>query len=518
MKKETVLLNILAAWMIGGAAVVTAHAATTVNYDTAWTFVYDGGTNLDVFYDVKSTNNGSILCAGESCDTTSGMAQTIVMKFDASGKVLQKKLYNTQNTQNARYNSQYVHSLVIAKNGDLIMGGVRYIGPFVMRTDSLGNIKWATWYYDSVGNKNLLQKKGTVNCLRETSRGTIICAAGDEYPDNNGQPLNNYAAFLELDSAGKMKNWGEVNNMSGYSVGAFNIEETQTGNYLLSGNQNVFYIDTNGGIIWQKKHTFMLDGVGSEVNNINRAKMLRNGTLMVAGQAYEGNCWTNYQKLYYDAWWSPISYAYGTNTTWDTAGWQGRDDNLYDFTQLNNGNIVFIGDKGSVSDSGIWAFVTDSTGKNILWEKQHNVQYRSDKGNGLTPLAVSATSDGGFTIVGKDICVDSLGGMNAFVAHYIPVTVKTIRNSQAPLQSNTLSRCAINGSRAVFSFTLAAPSPVELSIFNPAGKRVAQVQRSDMPAGQNTLSWESWGIGRGVYVYRVSSVSGALCGRFAVGK
>jgi hypothetical protein len=65
MKKETVLLNILAAWMIGGAAVVTAHAATTVNYDTAWTFVYDGGKDSaggnvynDKFFDAKVLPNG----------------------------------------------------------------------------------------------------------------------------------------------------------------------------------------------------------------------------------------------------------------------------------------------------------------------------------------------------------------------------------------------------------------------------------------------------------------------------
>jgi hypothetical protein len=31
---------------------------TLVNYDTAWTYVYDGGKTLDVFFDAKYMTNG----------------------------------------------------------------------------------------------------------------------------------------------------------------------------------------------------------------------------------------------------------------------------------------------------------------------------------------------------------------------------------------------------------------------------------------------------------------------------
>ena len=44
---------------------------------------------------------------------------------------------------------------------------------------------------------------------------------------------------------------------------------------------------------------------------------------MVAGQAYE-KLLDKIPELCFDAWWSPISYAYGTNETWDTAGTQGK--------------------------------------------------------------------------------------------------------------------------------------------------------------------------------------------------
>ncbi len=363
------------------------------------------------------------MCVGLSGDI-SNPGQSLLVKLDANGNVLQKKLYTTNNTVHNYYNSQSAHSLVIARKGDFIVGGERWSAPWIMRLDSLGNAKWSTWYYDSTKGVSgfLLQGHGIINCLRETRRGSIVCAVGDDYPDNGGNALNNYAAYLELDSTGHILPSGvsEWNDLSWCNIGGFDIEETQGGQYLLSGNEGVYYLDTEGSVLWHTNYSFFLTGVGTEINRVNRAKVLRNNTPIVAGMAYEGNCWTNYSRLYYDAWWSPISYAGGGNTTWDTAGAQGGSDGLYDFTQLINGNLVYIGTKATVADSGMWAFVTDSTGKNLLWEKQFNIPYRSDVGRALLPLSVCATSDSGFTVVGYSTCTDSLGGVNAFAAHFVP--------------------------------------------------------------------------------------------------
>jgi hypothetical protein len=282
-----------------------ASTSAAINYDTAWTFVYDGGINTsnnpipDYFSDVKPLPEGGSICVGSTADSAN-FKGIFLVKLDGFGKIVWKKKYNK---------SGGGHSVIVAANGDFIIGGSRVVSPLIMRTDSLGNIKWSTWYYDSVKSQNLLLQSATINCLRETKRGTIICAAGDEYPDNGGQALSNYAAFLEFTAAGKLNDWGESSNQAGFKVGGFYIEETTLGTYLLSGNQNVFYMDSSGNVVWQKKYTFSLNGVGTETNNISRVKMLRDGSLMVAGQAYEGNCWTTYQHFYYDAWHSPISYS-----------------------------------------------------------------------------------------------------------------------------------------------------------------------------------------------------------------
>lgn len=103
-------------------------------------------------------------------------------------------------------------------------------------------------------------------------------------------------------------------------------------------------------------------------NDVYKAKMLRNGSLMVVGGTYEGDCWQRYKTLYRDAWWSPISYSHGGNESWDTAGVQGGNDRLYDFAQLLDGRIAFMGRKATPADSGLWIIVTDSTGKEILWQ------------------------------------------------------------------------------------------------------------------------------------------------------
>ena len=109
--------------------------------------------------------------------------------------------------------------------------------------------------------------------------------------------------------------------------------------------------------------------------------------------------------------------------------WKRRDsDGLYDFTQLNNGNLVFVGNKDNTSSDsgGIWTFVTDSIGKHLYWEKQTKVFYKKNDGRAVTPYSVCATPDGGFTVVGVDQCVDSLGGKNAFAVHLVSKPISAV--------------------------------------------------------------------------------------------
>jgi hypothetical protein len=465
--------SLLTAVLLTAAFASTPGKDTLVNYDTAWTFVYDGGksktglTMYDILYDVKPLTNGVCVCVGLSGDVSSDQVQFFLIKIDASGKIVQKKLLGSEY-------DQYAHSIAIARNGDFLIGGARYGQPYVMRTDSLGNLKWARWYYDSTNQNSRLQGKGTINSIKETSKGVIICAAGDPYPYNDGDPLNNYAAFLVYDSLGTLVNWNEWDRITGYTIGGYEIEETATGYYLLSGNQAVFNLDSNGTAIWKKAYTFSLDGVGTVTNNVYKAKMLRDKSLMVMGQAYEGNCWTRFNALSWDAWWSPISYTYGANSAWDTAGYQGGDDILYNFTQLKNGNLVFIGKKSP--KIGIWMFVTDSTGKKILWEKNRiRRPYLADTsaGDASTAFSVCATDDGGFTIVGDMSLSNALGAHNGFIAHFIPKPVSAVTSRSESIK-NFGKNFAVHQSsnKLVVNPIMPNGKPFEVSLFDISGKRI----------------------------------------------
>ena len=488
------------------------NADTVVNYDTAWTFVYDGGVKSngdafnDDFCDIKILSGDRAVCVGRSGDS-SGSTQTLLIMLDRSGKILQKKLFNTTNPAN-QYNRQHAHSLFICKNNDLIIGGSRNYKPYIMRIDTLGNIKNTYWFFDSLNNKSLIGGS-TINSVRETKRGTIICAAGDQFPNNGGSSINNYAAYLEFDSTLNLIRYREWDNRPGYEIGGFNIEETKGGEYLLSGNKAVFYLDTSGAPKWQKSYTYQLEGTGSQVANIFRAKVLRDNTPVIIGQVYESDCWVNYQRYYYDAWWTPIRYTDGSIVSWDTAGIEAGSDVIYDFAQLESGNLVFVGNPQYVGGiQMLWVFVTDSTGEKILWEKK----YAGPDSLHIQPYSVAATPDSGFTVVGWGAVVNNT---NALAMHFVPMIAVPNTHVISHDQPNPAVSKTITSSRVLFIYTGGTLNSA-LTIYNIAGKKIASLRPSTPVSGNSSFLLDRSRISNGVYSYHLSSNSGLITGRFVL--
>jgi hypothetical protein len=76
------------------------------------------------------------------------------------------------------------------------------------------------------------------------------------------------------------------------------------------------------------------------------------------------------------------------------------NDKIVNFTQLNNGNLVFIGTKGDYTNNyRTWLLVTDSIGKKIFMDKEEFLCDSADN-NPQVPMAITASPDGGFTIAG----------------------------------------------------------------------------------------------------------------------
>ena len=91
--------TVLSAWITAAVTGMVLIMATPgmvqaqVSYDTAWTLVYDGGkwpdssVNNDVFKDVKVLSDGSSICVGQS------FGSLLLIKYDATGKIVWKKLH-----------------------------------------------------------------------------------------------------------------------------------------------------------------------------------------------------------------------------------------------------------------------------------------------------------------------------------------------------------------------------------------------------------------------------------------
>ena len=478
---------------------------TLVNYDTAWTFVYDGGkykdgTNiLDIFHDVKVMPNGVCVCVGKSGDTSSSVPDFFVLYLDTAGKILRKKII----VRNS--NGSEAYSVAIAKNGDLIIGGKKSGDPFLVRTDSLLNVKWATWYSDSINLSSLLYTSATLNAVRETSRNTIMCAAGDPYP----YPAlggHNYAALIEFDSAGQNPHVSQWQYPPGLNINGFDVEEVPfDSGFILCGNNGLMYTNKNRGPYYQKQYGFQLTGVGSELAEVNRAKILRDGSLFIAGRVYEADCWTRYQKFYYDAWWTPAKLGNGLNTSWDTAGISGQDERVLDFTQLKNGNIVLVGEAPRQDNNltQMLICIIDSLGK-TLWTQKFQFPNST---NTTIPYSVIATSDGGFTIVGAGANGD------AIAVHYVlkPVSAVVYRGySEGKASLGFIIH--VSGSRLTVLNNTPIKQKGEVSLFDISGRCLTT------KTGNKEIVFDISNISYGTYFVRVPSAKGIQTVKMIMGK
>ncbi len=470
-------------------------AADSANYDTAWTFIYDGGVSStgraipDNFRDIRILPNGDAVCVGGTADSALE-SEILLIRLSPSGEMVRKKRIGV------RLGTRGTALEVIGKGGYLV-GGDRYGAPFVVWLDSQFNVERSLWYFDSVAVKEKLEKSATINSIVETQDGRILAAAGDIFPDNDGLEMNSYAALLEFDSSGNAKPHRDWLNPAGYEVAGWSLTHAESGGYMLGGKQAVFLLDSLGRLTSKAQYTFSLPGVGSVTNNVSRVHQLRSGMVMVAGQSYEEDCWTRYQRLYYDAWWSPLSLTGGDNFRY-TAGISGSDDFLFDFAQLADGRIAFIGRKG-VSEYGLWAFVTDSTGKSIVWERMYNLPglINGKPRNTLSPLSIAGTPDSGFIVIGYE--GSRSGNPNAWAFKFVPKPLPV----SIPSRPLPALRPSIGGKTWVFAFDAPSAGEAHLDISNLQGRKIIGYDRHLTQAGKSAIQVDASSLRPGAYIWKL---------------
>jgi hypothetical protein len=345
----------------------------------------------------------------------------------------------------------------------------------------------------------MLSRSATINSMFEASDGRIITTAGDEFPNNNNQSLNNFAAYIEFDSHGVEVLMNEFLNTTGYEIAGWSIAQSPTGGgVLLGGKQSLFKIDPTANLAYKRQYSFSLPGVGTEVNNVSRVHRLRSGPLMVVGQSYEEDCWTRYNRFSYDAWWSTLSGS-GTDDARFTAGVSGQDDYLFDFTQLVDGRIAFVGGKGTVADSGLWVFVTDSTGKTLQWEKQYNLPglVNGSTRSNVLPLSIAATPDSGFILVGMEGSYNA--NANACAFKFVP---KPIPVSNRITAHNSI-RNKFRNNAWTFSFETRQTGDAELQLFKVQGKLAGRFTQHMAQTGRGEIRVNTGELKKGLYLWEL---------------
>jgi hypothetical protein len=134
----------------------------------------------------------------------------------------------------------------------------------------------------------------------------------------------------------------------------------------------------------------------------------------------------------------------------------------------------------------------------MLWEKQCKVIPDSH-----IPMAVCATPDDGFTMVGGT-------PGDAFIAHFIPKPVSAVvsRNNSLSESMNGFSVHVV-GAKLIVSVNAAMKNIGQVSLFDISGKRIAM---QTVGAFRETpLSFDVSKLARGTYVVRVGVQTLKIC-------
>jgi hypothetical protein len=142
---------------------------------------------------------------------------------------------------------------------------------------------------------------------------------------------------------------------------------------------------------------------------------------------------------------------------------RGGDDAVYDFTQLKNGNLLFVGLKPYLEGPHkIWVFVTDSLGKKMFFNKEYVITSSTPE-----PMAVCATPDDGFSVVG------AVAGGDAFIAHFVPKPVSSVTSIPINLEKYKKDFTVhLSETRFTLKSNVLLEGKFEISLFDISGKRI----------------------------------------------
>ena len=324
---------------------------------------------------IIQTHDGNYVVVG----LTNGFGSSgnaFIGKVNSTGKLLWLKDYAGINIDEA-FDVLETADFDLVICGSTYSFGSGYTDGFIMKTDSLGNIKWAKAYGKQVSDEFYVIKE-------DTAGGYFV--AGISTKANNNAQLG--TALLRLDSVGNIiwERWVYAWSTQGSGNYPIDMTTTSSGDVLLTGVNhsngeiNCWKFSMSGSLIWS---------YGFDVRSASGLRFTENlsGDIFInyytAGVAGSNDMALLKLNASGNILWSK-SYG-GTYVDWPTA-----------ITQTSDGGVAVSGITNSIGNGDYDSFIlkVDSNGA-VQWAKTYGTVWRE------RPTSVSQTLDGGYILCGQ---------------------------------------------------------------------------------------------------------------------
>jgi len=337
-----------------------------------------GGTSDEGASSVQQTSDGGYIVVGYTTSFGTGY-DAFLIKTDANGNIIWAKTYG---------GTSYASSVQQTSDGGYIVAGSTYSSGtgsndiFLIKTDAKGNIQWAKIYGGTVSDFAF--------SVQQTSDGGYI-VAGFTTSFGAGEAD---IFLIKTDAKGNIQ-WAKTYG-GATDDGAFSVQQTSDGGYILAGGTNsfgtgeedIFLIktDAKGNVQWAKTY----GGIGSEW--ASSVRQTADGGYIVAGTTTSFSAGESDIFL--------IKTDAKGNIQWAKTYGGATDDRAFSVQQTSDGGYIVAGLISSfgTGDWNIFLIKTDAKG-NIQWAKTYGETDTIDRG----AFSVQQTSDGGYILAGTTI-------------------------------------------------------------------------------------------------------------------
>lgn len=248
--------------------------------DTIFTKIVERRDTSDLLLNMVQSTANSILLIGWTYNNPNETdADILITVVDTFGNVLNNVVYGGVGTDFLN------DGIAVDSTGDVIMAGYTTSFPvasssirtWVVKTDSIGNVKWHRTYNGPVGNRSSVAR------VTRSNTGTLFLVGGNETFGSGGFGVD--GTLLQIDTAGN-EIWSREYEVQG-GQGLWGVEQLSDGSIVScgvtdgpSGSQAGWLIktDENGDTLWTRTYD-----ESSGTDYLRNMMVMDNGDIVMVG-------------------------------------------------------------------------------------------------------------------------------------------------------------------------------------------------------------------------------------------